>query len=125
VQASSFSLPIPMWSWVMVIVQIITVPLCISPLSATEVLNRSTLQPPKPDRASIRPIGTNPNRAREQPMRTGPIAWLSVVHVAKGECDKVVNRIGEGPISHATLFRTPPPIKCQIARGVQNSPEHR
>jgi hypothetical protein len=64
-QASSFSLPVPMWSWVMVIVQIITVPLCISRLGATGVLNRLTLQPPNPDRASVRPIGVNPNRARE------------------------------------------------------------
>jgi hypothetical protein len=85
VQASSFSLPIPMWSRVMVIVQIIMVPLCISRLGATRVLNRSTLQSSNPDRDSVWPIGTNPNRAREQPMKMGPVAWLSGVQVAEGE----------------------------------------
>jgi hypothetical protein len=127
VQASSFSLPVPMWSRVMVIVQIIMVPLCISCLGATRMLNRSTLQPSNPDRASVWPIGMNPNRAREQPMRTGLAARLSGVQVAEGECNMVINRIGGGPISHATLFWTtpPPPLKVEMARGVQNSPEHR
>jgi hypothetical protein len=112
----------------MIIVQIIAVPLCISCLGATGVSNRSTLQPPNPDRASDLPIGMNPNRAREQPMRTGPVARLSGVQVAEGEMrhGSRQDRRG-GPTSHATLFQTPPPppIKGRMARGVWNSPEHR
>jgi hypothetical protein len=102
---------------------------CISCLDATVMSNRSTLQPPNPDRASDRPIGTNPsrvrnwpigtnpNRAREQPMRTGPVAQLSGVQVTEGKCDMVVNRKGGGPISHATLFWTPPPLKAKWQGG--------
>jgi hypothetical protein len=42
-------------------------------LGATVMSNRSALQP------------SNPDRAREQPMRTGPIARLSGVQVAEGK----------------------------------------
>jgi hypothetical protein len=111
----------------MVIVQIIAVPLCISRLGATGVLNRSTLQPPNPDRASVRPIGTNPNRAREQPMRTGPVAWLSGVQVAEGEMRHGSQQDRRGPhfTRHTIPDPPPPPIKGRMARGVRNSPEHR
>jgi hypothetical protein len=97
------------------------VPICISRLGATVMSNRSTLQPPNPDRASDRPmgtnpyrvskwpIGTNPNRGREQPMRTGPVARLSGIQVAERETRHGSRHDRRGPTSHATLFRTPPP----------------
>jgi hypothetical protein len=81
----------------------------ISCLGAIVMSNRLTLQPPNPDRASDRSIGTNPYRVSKWPMRTGPVAWVSGVQVAEGNCDTVVNKTGGGPISHATLFQTPPP----------------
>jgi hypothetical protein len=61
------------------------VPLCIPRLDSTGVSDRSTLQLSNPDRASDRPIGMNPNRARGQPMRTSPVAQLSGIQVAKRE----------------------------------------
>ena len=53
-------------------------------------------------------------------MRTGPVTRLSGVQMAEGKCDTVVNMIGGGPISHATLFRNPSLIKGRMARGLRN-----
>jgi hypothetical protein len=93
----------------MVIVQIIMVPLCISHLSTTGVLNHSTLQPSNPDRASIRPIRTNPNKAREQPVRTGPVAWLSGIQVAEGEVRHGSRQDRRGPHFTGHTIPDPPP----------------
>jgi hypothetical protein len=98
-------------------VQINAVPLCFSRLDATVMSNHSTLQPLNPDKASDRPIGTNPYRVSKWPMRTCPIAWLSGVQVAKGKCGTIDNRTRGGPISHATLFRMPPPLKVEWQEG--------
>jgi hypothetical protein len=126
--------------------------------------NRSTLQPSNPDRASDRPIGTNrvrtnPNRGREQPMRTGPVARLSGIQVAERETRHGSRHDRRGPhftrhtipdpppplkaewqggsgihlsvVDHDEListvrelrvqFRTPPPIKGRMARGLRNA----
>jgi hypothetical protein len=97
------------------------VPICISCLDATVMSKRSTLQSLKLDRASYRPMGTNPykvskwpigtslNRGRELPVTTGPVAWLSGIQVAKRETRHGSRHENRGdPTSHATLFRTPP-----------------
>jgi hypothetical protein len=103
----------------MIIVQIIVVPLCISHLGATGVLNRSTLQSSNPDRANVRPIGMNPNRAREQPMRTGPVAWLSGIQVAEGEVLHGSRQDRRGPhfTRHAILDPPPPLLKVEWQGG--------
>jgi hypothetical protein len=103
-------------------------PLNNSRLGATEMSNRSTLQPSNPDKASDWPIGTNPNRVSEWPIGTGPVARLSGVQVAIGKHDTVGDVTGDG--SHFTRHTIPdppppPPIKGRMARGVRNSPEHR
>jgi hypothetical protein len=98
------------------------VPICISRLGATVMSKRSTLQPPNPDRASDRPMGTNPyrvskwpigtnlNRGREPPVRTGPVARLSGIQVAKGKLDTVVDMTGGGPhFTRHTIPDPPPP----------------
>jgi hypothetical protein len=92
---------------------------CISRLGATVVSNRSTLQPPNPDRASDRPIGMNPNRAREQPMRTGPVARLSGVQVAEGEVRHGSRQDRRGPhfTRHTIPDPPPPPLKAEWQGG--------
>jgi hypothetical protein len=101
----------------MITVQIIVVPLCISFLDATVMSNRSTLQPSNPGKASEWPMGTNPNKAREQPIKVGPVAWLSGVQVAEGEMRHDSRQDRRGPhFTHHTISDPPPP---QLTTGQQ------
>jgi hypothetical protein len=80
----------------------------ISRLGAMVMSNRSALQPP------------NPDRAREQPMRTGPVGWLSGVQVAEGKVRHDSRQDRRGP--HFTPhYSGPPPIKGRMARGLWNA----
>jgi hypothetical protein len=101
---------------------------CISCLGATVMLNRLALQPPSLDRASDRPIGTNPYRVRNWPIGTGPVAQLSGIQVAERETRHGSRHDWRGPhFACHTIgpHPPPPPIKGRMARGVRNPPERR
>jgi hypothetical protein len=108
------------------------VPICISLLGTTVLSNCSTLQLPNPDRASDRPMGTNPyrvskwligtnlNKGRELPVRTGPVARLSGIQVAKRETRHGSRHDRRGAPLHKPHYSGPPPIRGKMARGVWN-----
>jgi hypothetical protein len=101
----------------MIIVKIIAVPLCISCLGATGVSNHSTLQSSNLDRASDWPIEMNPYRVSKQPMRTGPIAWLSGIQVVEGEMRHGSRQDRRGVPLKTPHYSRPPPLKVEWQGG--------
>jgi hypothetical protein len=82
------------------------------------MLNHSTLQPLNPDRASEWPKETEPNRAREPPMRTGPVVRLSAVQVAERETRHGSQHERRGPhCTQHTIPDPPPPLKAEWQGG--------
>jgi hypothetical protein len=116
----------------MITVQINAVPLsyfvprCYSDVESFDLATAEGL-PTNPYRASKWPIGTNLNRAREQPMRNDPVARLSGIQVAERETRHGSRHDRRGAPLHTPHYfgPPPPPIKGRMARGVQNPPECR
>jgi hypothetical protein len=92
----------------------------ISRFGATVISTRSTLQPSKPARANVRPIGMDSHGVsgwpiginligvENPPMGTSPVARLGVIQVARGKHDTVVVMTGGAPL-HTPHYSGPPP----------------
>jgi hypothetical protein len=95
-------------------------PLGISRLGTTRMSNRSILLPLIPDRAREWPMGTEPHRARELPMRNGPVARLSGIQVAERETRHGSRHDRRGGALHTPHYSgtpPPPPLKAEWQGG--------